>query len=522
MKKTPKTPAFKPYDQHQMFLFPPSIEEMIPENHPVRTLNLIFDRLNFQILFARYPGGGTSSYNPVMMIKVLVYAYLNNIYSSRRIEALLKENIHYMWLSGMQQPDHNTINRFKKDKLGETLKNIFIQSVKLLMEHDVVSIHESYLDGSKYAANANKYTVVWGKAIKTNKTKMHLQLKELWDSIQRQVSLEEKEDFPLEYQNLNAESLSSIVEQMNETLGQGEDKEAKELKKKTSRLRKEGVERLRRYEALEKLLAGRNSLSKTDPDATFMRLKEDYYNTRDLKPAYNVQAVTNKQIILDFGIFPNPTDTRTLPAMVSMLVDDYGRGPGYLIADAGYGSEENYALLENEGIQGVVKYNNYELFRSGKPLKKPYGSDAMRYDVEGDYVVCPAGEKMEMVEKNTRQNESGYTSEMRSYRAKDCRGCPVGEACHQGKVRRVVEISVGWRRLREKADKLLDSEKGKELYSRRATEIEPVFGNIKHNKGFRRFMLRGKKGVETEFGLLALSHNLKKVIHGGLLVLDTK
>ena len=141
--------VFKDYSPKQNLLFPPNLEELISENHPVRVVNRIIDGINIDGLLSSYKGGGTSSYHPRMLLKVIIYAYLRNIYSSRNIEDALKENIHFMWLSGMSRPDHNTIFRFRSKRLKEQIKKIFTQVVELLVSEGQISLKEAYIDGTK-------------------------------------------------------------------------------------------------------------------------------------------------------------------------------------------------------------------------------------------------------------------------------------------------------------------------------------------------------------------------------------
>lgn len=516
MKKTPKTPAFKPYDQHQMFLFPPSIEDMIPQNHPVRLLNMIFDKLNYRSLFARYPGGGTSSYNPAMLVKVLVYAYLNNIYSSRRIEALLKENIHFMWLSGMQQPDHNTINRFRKEKLRRAFKDIFIQVVQLLMEQQVVSIKEVYLDGTKLEANAHKYSFVWGNAIKTSEGRIIKQLNAMWDYIQEQTVEADREEFPLSLGEIDAGRVEETIKEINRRLAGAPEEVPKKLKQKLKYAEKMWPEKFRQYSKHKEILGTRKSYSKTDPDATFMRMKEDHMKNSELKAGYNVGVATNNGIVIEYGIYQSSTDTTTLPDMVEGIQESYPESPEFLIADAGYGSEENYTFLQQAGIKGVIKHGRYDS-KKKRLKKRPFESDALYYNPEKDCVICPMGQTMERAGTRTRKTDNGFTLELSLYKAVNCEGCPVRGICHRGTGERVVELSHRGRDLRKQAEELLTSEEGAKLYAKRKTDVEPVFGNIKQNKKFRRFTLRGLEGVWIEFGLVALSHNLGKVILGNLL-----
>ena len=151
--------AFKAYHQHQVMLLPPSLDELISPGHPVRVVNEVLDKIDIDPLLKKYKGGGSSSFHPRMLLKVLVYAYINNNYSSRRIEAALKENIHFMWLSGMSTPDHNTINRFRSDRLKEVLRQVFTQVVIMLNEQGLLNIKELYTDGTKIEANANSENV---------------------------------------------------------------------------------------------------------------------------------------------------------------------------------------------------------------------------------------------------------------------------------------------------------------------------------------------------------------------------
>jgi transposase len=177
--------VFKSHQFGQIVLLPPSLDELIDKNHPVRIVSQIIDQIDITLMEKQYKGGGTSSYHPRILLKILVYAYLDNVYSSRRIEACLKENIHYMWISGMRTPDHNTINRFRGERLKGVLKQIFGRVVELLVAEGLVNLKEVYIDGTKIESKANRYTFVWGKAIKTNKERIKKQLEELWEYTQQ-------------------------------------------------------------------------------------------------------------------------------------------------------------------------------------------------------------------------------------------------------------------------------------------------------------------------------------------------
>jgi len=204
-------PIFKPDQQNQMYLLPPSIEEMIEENHPVRIVNKVIEKINIKPLLKLYKGGGTSSYNPKMLLKVLVYGYIRNIYSSRKMEEMTRENIHMMWISGMQRPDHHTINRFRSERLKKVLEEIFSQIVMLLIEARQLSLKEVYVDGTKIEANANKYTFVWGRAIKKSKGRIKEQIKELWEYTQRIAEEEKKEEEPGDFEQIDPSKVEETI-----------------------------------------------------------------------------------------------------------------------------------------------------------------------------------------------------------------------------------------------------------------------------------------------------------------------
>ena len=211
MKKQYLKAVFKSYNQKQLMLLPPSLDEMIEPGHPVRIVDEIIDNVDDTSLLKQYKGGGSSSYHPRMLLKVLIYSYLRNIYSSRKMEAALKENIHFMWLSGMSQPDHNTLNRFRSDKLKVVLKEIFAQVVMMLAETGHLSLRDAYVDGTKIEANANRYTFVWSKSIKYNKDKLAEQLNELWAYSQKIAQEELGDDTPTDFSPIDHEKVKETI-----------------------------------------------------------------------------------------------------------------------------------------------------------------------------------------------------------------------------------------------------------------------------------------------------------------------
>ena len=505
-----KQVVFKTYDQSQLSLLPPSYDDLVPNNHPVRVVNAIIDNLDITSLEKSYQGGGTSSYHPRMLLKVIVYAYLRNLYSSRKIEQALQENIHFMWLSGQSKPDHGTINNFRSQRLKGELKQIFNQVVLFLAEQGVLSLRDIYVDGTKIEANANRYTFVWGKSIKTNKARIQKQLKELWAYAEKVSKEELKQSNTPDFEAISPEAVSQTIDQINQAL-KGT-KVDKKVKQKLNYAKKNWPHNLKKYRQQEKLLGKRNSYSKTDPDATFMRMKDDHMQNGQLKPGYNIQGSSNNQYLTGYTVEQTTNDTTTLKNHLEEHHESFGETPDTVTADAGYGCEENYEYLEKQGIEGYVKYNYFHKEQLDKKRAKdnPFSPDSLHYDPQSDTYYCPMGQQMNHIGDKKRKTANGFEQYIKLYQAQNCEGCPLRSQCHKAKGDRIIERNHNLIRLKQKARELLLSEKGVGHRKRRCWEIEAIFGNIKHNMNFKRFMLRGIENVKVEMGLIAMAHNLKK------------
>lgn len=503
---------FKQNDQNQLMLLPPSLDELIPADHPVRVVNAVLDKVDISGIIAGYKPGGASSHHPRMLLKSLVYAYINNIYSSRKIEEAVSSNIYYMWLAGMAKPDHNTINRFRGERLQKTLQPIFTQVVLLLCEEGILNIKDLYTDGTKIEANANRYTFVWGKSIKTHKEKIKQQLSELWKYAQSVAAAEMDDTDPTTFDKIDADKVTATIETINKAL---KDKPvSKEIKQKLNYAKKKWPSALDKYEAQEKILGDdRSSYSKTDTDATFMRMKEDHMKNGQLKPGYNLQISTNNQLIASYSIHQNTTDTNTLIPHLTQHKKEFNTLPENSIADAGYGSEENYQWLEDNNITAYVKHNQFDRQQSQTIQDKtPFAADKLHYNQKEDYYVCPMGQHMRPVSSFKRNTSSGYQQTIKRYQAQNCEGCPLRVGCFKAKGNRTIDINENLNRLKHQADELLKSDEGIKKRKQRCFDVEPVFANIKHNHQFKRFMLRGIEKVTVEAGLIALAHNLRKKV----------
>lgn len=505
-----KQVVFKTYNQDQLSLLPPSYDDLVATNHPVRVVNTIIDNVDISSLEKSYKGGGTSSYHPRMLLKVIVYAYLRNLYSSRKIEQALQENIHFMWLSGQSKPDHNTINDFRSKRLNGQLKKIFHQVVLLLVEQGVVSLKDVYIDGTKIEANANRYTFVWGKSIQTSKERIGKQLQELWAYVEKVYKDEENLPNTPDFEAIDADKVAATIDTINEAL-QGKEID-KKVKQKLSYAKKNWPSNMAKYQEQEAILKERNSYSKTDPDATFMRMKDDHMQNGQLKPGYNLQASTNNQYLTNYTLAQTTADTTTLKGHVSDYIDNYNQTPETLTADAGYGSEENYADLEEKDITAYVKYNYFH--KEQQDLKRgktnPFSPDELFYNQDTDTYYCPMGQALSFIGSYTKETKNNYEQTIDKYQAQNCQGCPLRGQCFKAKGNRVIERNHNLVRLKKKAKTLLNSPEGIAKRKQRCWDVEAVFGNIKQNMNFKRFMLRGIDKVNVEIGLIAMAHNLKK------------
>jgi transposase len=508
---------FKDYNQNQTILLPYSFDDLIPEKHPVRVIDQVVDSLNIQPLLKAYSKEGNPGYHPKMLLKVMLYGYMTNIYSSRKIELALRENINFMWLSSMTIVDHNTINRFRSDKLKDSFKEIFKQVVLMLANEGLITLKNIYTDGTKIEAQAGRYTFVWGNSIKTNKAKMLTQLEELWKYAQSIDNDDEPNPEPTEFKEISKEVIQKTVAKIDAKLS-GNDKASSKAKAKLRYIKNNFVANLEKYEQQETLLGDRNSYSKTDTEATFMRMKEDHMQNGQLKPAYNTQISTENQIIVNYTVHQNPTDTKTLRPHLENYEQTYGEEIfnelETITADAGYGSEENYDALEDKGITAYVKYNTFEKEQDKNYQKKhkTFSKENLYYNQEEDYYVCPMGQKMHKTHQSQKTTEAGYKQNLSHYQAQNCQGCPIRSQCFKAKGNRSIERNHNLERHKQKTRELLLSEIGIQKRKQRSADVEPVFAQLKHNNGFRRFSLKGIKKVELEFGLMAIAHNLRKKI----------
>ena len=499
--------AIKSDNRKQNLLLPPSLDELVPENHMVRVVDAVIDRLDISDILSTYRGGGNSAFNPKMMLKVLVFAYLSNVYSSRRIEELLKRDIYFMWLAGMKRPDFRTINYYRGKRLKEGFDAVFTQVVRLLHEEGFVSLKVQYIDGTKIESVANKYTFVWRGSVEKYDARLKAKTEALLRQIEQNHAIENQEN-PVP-EELTAEEVTKRVERIKEKVDA--ENLGKEERKALKQIETDAVPRMNRYRGQLETMGPRNSYSKTDPDATFMRMKEDAMLNGQLKPGYNVQISTENQFITNFGIYQRPTDTLTMISYLESFKARYGMQSEEIIADSGYGSEENYEYMFSNGMTPYVKYNMFHVEQRRGYRNNPFRVSNLFYNPYDDFYVCPMGQKLKFIRQEKRYTASGYQQTVSVYRASRCEGCPLRGQCHKSKRDRQIEVNHTLDDYKARARELLTSEQGIKHRSNRPIEPEAVFGQIKECGRFRRLRLKGLTGAKIDFGLKALAHNLRKL-----------
>ena len=507
--------SFRPYNPYQTVLFPQKIDEDIAADDPVRVLDALVENLNLQHLEKLYKRRGRSPYHPKMMLKVILYAYMNNIYSCRKIEKLLLYDIRYIWLAGYEKPDFVTINRFR-NLMKQEINEVFTQIVLLLATKGFITLNVEYVDGTKIESKANKYTFVWKKNVERNRKrlieKIHALLAQIDDEIAQEQSSTGNEKI-----EVTPELLTELVGELRNALEQTpapstkEEKAAlKEKRKQIKELEKQR-DKLQEYDTHLEILQDRNSYSKTDKDATFMRMKEDAMNNGQTKPGYNLQIATENQFIVDYSLFPNPADTKTLIPFLESFEKRYQKMPDTVVADAGYGSEENYHFMSEKGIDAYVKYNYFHKEQQPKFTPDPFKSENFYYNKEHDYCICPMGQKMQRVATKFSRTESGYAIRTDCYRAIRCEGCPLRCLCFNAKGNRTIERNHRLSEYKRKARELLCSEEGVRHRGQRCIEPEAVFGQMKYNMGYKRFRHFGTENVFMDFSFFAIAFNIKKM-----------
>lgn len=485
-------------------MLPIETEIRIPEDDPVRLASAELEELDYSELYRAYSRKGRKYVaDPRVIFKVMVYGYMNGIYSSRKLEKACLKNIDFMWLLEDERvPDHNTFARFRTGRLSEAVEDLFYQYARRLLAMCETDHESAFIDGTKIESYANRYTFVWRKTVEMQLAKVKEKVQKILDTCGiEELSASEALEKQL------AEDAKGIVF----VYGSG--------KRKTPQQRtwdelNELLTRWKDYELKLSIIGlGRNSYAKTDPDATFMRMKDDHMGNGQLKPGYNVQIAVNSEYITGVAAYPNRNDNGTLIPFLKELERGHGKKYKRIVADAGYESQENYLYLDAHGQMSFIKPANYD-YRNSKKFKAMIGrQENMRYDEVEDCYFCAQDRKLSLRRETSEVTAEGYIKTMAYYHCDSCSGCPVKEKCFQSKELENKQLTVkrDLIELRAKSMKNITAPEGIKLRINRSIQVEGAFGVLKHDRQFKRFLTRGKHNISIELYLLCLAFNLNKL-----------
>lgn len=498
---------------------PLELETIIPENDSVRLLSQFVEEMDLADLYSTYDR--INSLSPRTLLKIVLYSYMNGDYSSRSMELNCKRDINFMFLlEGHSAPDHATLARFRSIHFAPCSKRILAEVSNILFDLGEISGKIIFIDGTKIEANANKYTFVWKKAVTKNQAKLLIKLADFV------AECEQLYDIKIVYGNVVKikhlkrlrKKLYALKNAENITFVHGVGKRKTPLQKSIETL-EEALSKLKEYTQKIHICGERNSYSKTDNDATFMRMKEDAMGNGQLKPAFNLQHGVDSEYITWLTIGPQPTDTTTLIPFLKDAEQHLKFKYKNITADAGYESEENYLFLEANNQIAFIKPANYEISKTRK-YKNDIGKiENMEYDEISDFYTCKNNRKLTVSHIRHNKTKTGYVSEKTIYTCENCSGCPYKSDCIKGnncktpleERAKVLQVAKTFIKHRKEDLERIISDEGVLYLMNRSIQAEGSFGDLKQDMQFRRYLSKGTANVLAESTLLAIARNINKL-----------
>ena len=502
---------------------PLDVEILIPADDPVRLLSAFVEGMELNDLYQTYGKIKKNQATPRQLFKIMVYASMNRIYSSRDIETACRRDINFMYLlEGKPAPDHATFARFISLHFAQCSKKTLAEVSKLLYSLGEISGKSIFIDGTKIESVANKYTFVWKKAVTKNQAKLFDKILALVEECENLYGFKITYNGKVSLHTLKRlrKKLCRIRQEEGIAFVHGTGRRKTRLQKSLETL-ETYIAKLKEYNKKLYVCGDRNSYSKTDPDATFMRMKEDAMLNGQLKPAYNLQHGVDSEYITWLDISSRPTDTRTLiPFLKDMelyLPFKYQE----IVADAGYESEENYLFLEENGQLAYIKPQNYEISKTRKYRQDIGRMENMKYDEKADCYYCKNGQVLTAQYEKREKTASGYRRTVTVYRSNGCSGCPFKTDCIKGNNcktpmedrQKVLYVSKKMKEKRQETLERITSDYGTQLRMNRSIQAEGSFANIKEDMEFRRYLYRGNANVTAQSILLAIGYNINKLHH---------
>ena len=482
---------------------------------------LTFDRLMGGIDLNKYLTDipeyttGRLRYNPVNMLKTVLFGFMTSGYCSlRELEDNCKVNIRFMYLMDHQTPSYRTFGYFINEILQDKIENIFNDINHAIFNDEHVDLQHLYIDGSKFEANANKYTWVWKKATEKFRYKLYEKITAEIEEINAEIAwsgvqITTNPEYVPDYLNEIVEQLVLLWELDTSTFVYGSGKRKSKEQRHYEHLTT-FCQKLQEYiQKIEICGPNRNSYSKTDNSATFMRIKTDYMGNDQLLPAYNVQIGVADEYIAVVDVNHYRSDMDCFVPLMEHFKQTYGFYPKYPVADAGYGNLNNYLYCQEHGMEKYMKFPMYEKETKDKKYRDdPYRAVNFRVN-EAGRLVCPNGKEFLFLRTEpVKGNQYGRTVEL--HQCEDCSGCPHRSKCHKSRFDRIIRLNYELTSFHKEVLDNLNSIHGALLRMNRSIQSEGTYGEIKANRGYERFRRRGINKVIWEIALISCGFNLHK------------
>ena len=540
-------------------------ELSLPDDDPVFTLKKVMEEMDFTALLAQYSGKGKHGFNPIMKYGVLTYANMRGIREIDRIVELCKRDLAFIWLSQGTQPKRDAFYDFINKKLTpEILDDLNYQLLRRLKKEGLITLESLFIDGTKIEANANRYTFVWRGTLNYHLVGLLANIDVLYhkyntlledngysekyglgnammfiiegiDKVRTVIEKNRKRKLtkhkklpnntiieidncsPLDILKLQ-KNLMTIAENEGIKFVYGKGKKKSEIQQLYEELDACGTKLMEYKECFEVMGKERNSYSKTDLEATFMRMKDDHMMNGQLKAAYNVQIAVENYFIVHTYVSNDRTDYNTLIPVVQKHLHTFGEALKEVTADSGYCSEKNLLFLKEHSIESYIKLQDHEQRKTRaykENIGKYYNMTTQIFEDEHFY-ICHDGRELRHIRTEEKEMD-GYTQTLEVYGCADCSGCEHKSRClykynpeKDADKNKVMKINERWEELKEKSHTNIQSEKGILNRQIRSIQTEGHFGDIKENDDFRRFNHRTADKVYKEFMLYAIGRNINK------------
>ncbi len=449
------------------------------------------------------------------MLKTVLFGFMTSGYCSlRELEDTCKVNLRFMYLMDRQTPSYRTFGYFINDVLQDSIEQIFYDINQSIFKEEHVDLQHIYIDGSKFEANANKYTWVWKKATEKSRYKLYEKITALLEQINEGliwsgINVATNTEYVPDYLTEVAAKYAALWQINENSFVHGKGKH-KTVQQRQYELLIEYRDKLEEYiEKIDTCGSERNSYSKTDKSATFMRIKKDYMGNDQLLPAYNVQIGVADEYIAVVDVNHYRADMDCFVPLMEEFNSRYGFYPKYPVADAGYESYNNYLFCEQHGME---KYMKFPMFKKETTDAK-YHNDPFRsvnFPIDADGVMrCPNGKPFNFLyRKHVHGNQYGRQEEV--YQCENCTGCPYADKCKKTDKNRTVRINQELTGMHKEVIENLESIHGALLRMNRSIQAEGTFGIMKNDRWYKRIVRRGINSVRLEVFLVSIGQNLYK------------